>query len=145
MGCKLEAVKKCRRLSTGLRTHYGAGRSSLGLAVVGNKVTEYVARMALIPAAPGMNSKKYISTASHTVKTTTPRTSLPWPAPLNRILYHFPSQHDKRNPCDPVEAVVFFFRRLTDPENLHRFTTQARTAILLYRPFKQRVFSGPEE
>lgn len=45
------------------------------------------------------------------------------------------SKRDKRNPCDPVEAVVFFFRRLTDPENLHRFTTQVR-ALTMYLPFE---------
>lgn len=39
------------------------------------------------------------------------------------------SKRDKGNPCDPVDAVVFFFRRLTDPENLHRFTTQVSVPI----------------
>lgn len=46
------------------------------------------------------------------------------------------SKRDKRAPCDPVEAVVFFFRRLTDPENLHRFTTQVRVVTLLFLLFE---------
>ncbi|CAM9141685.1 unnamed protein product [Scytosiphon promiscuus] len=29
---------------------------------------------------------------------------------------------DKQNPCDPVDAVVFLFRRLVDRENFHRIT-----------------------
>ncbi|CAM9154523.1 unnamed protein product [Ectocarpus sp. 4 AP-2014] len=41
---------------------------------------------------------------------------------LARILYAL--KHDKDNPCDPVEAVTFLFRRLTDRENFHRVTHQ---------------------
>ncbi|CAN0535713.1 unnamed protein product, partial [Laminaria digitata] len=33
-------------------------------------------------------------------------------------------QRDKQKRCDPVETVVFFFRRLTDRENFHRVTDQ---------------------
>ncbi|CBJ32832.1 Hypothetical leucine rich repeat protein [Ectocarpus siliculosus] len=33
-------------------------------------------------------------------------------------------KNDKENPCDPVEAVTFLFRRLTDRENFHRVTHQ---------------------
>ena len=35
-----------------------------------------------------------------------------------------PSKRDKQKPCDPVETVVFFFRRLTDRENFHKVTDQ---------------------
>ncbi|CAM9380917.1 unnamed protein product, partial [Ectocarpus sp. 13 AM-2016] len=41
---------------------------------------------------------------------------------LARIFYAL--KHDKENPCDPVEAVTFLFRRLTDRENFHRVTHQ---------------------
>lgn len=38
-------------------------------------------------------------------------------------------KRDKKNPCDPVEAVVFLFRRLTDPENFHRVTHQVNVYV----------------
>ncbi|CAM9737544.1 unnamed protein product, partial [Ectocarpus sp. 8 AP-2014] len=41
---------------------------------------------------------------------------------LARIVYVL--KNDKENPCNPVEAVTFLFRRLTDRENFHRVTHQ---------------------